>query len=349
MKMRRLLFLTLAAILSLTLAIPVMADPGEVEVPTEGEITGGTIPPVIEYKWELPDEDVTVADGVCQIIPPPATMDWTTQPATETEGTNPLVIWAVVSDEEGIGDIMTVYNEVYETGQYPSGPYKWQKVMVEVTDPAEIEASKVAAVASGQLTQAEADEIDAKWLKNDCRIYKYEGVIDTHQPSGTWTVKVYATDKGGSTTTTPLVNTIEVVGILAFALDFDVVDWGPIKPLTTDTVPGDEILDSMDLAAPGTNDNPPTIKNLGNDSFRLKMLYDKMVGTVYKKEIDKFDATFKGVHKATMNAGTWYTWPVDAYLERCHHTQIDFSIHPSAEVTTDTYEGALHITVVAVP
>jgi hypothetical protein len=335
--MKKLLFVALVVILSLASAVPVMAEVPPADVPTEGEVTGGTIPPVIQYKWELPDDD-PVTPG-CQIIPPAGTWDPTT--AVETEGVNPLVVWAVVCDEEGIGDIMTVYNEVWEPG---AAAYKWQEVMVEVTVAAEIEQAKIDAVASEQITQAQADEIDLKWSKGECKIFKYEGQIDTHQPSGTWTVEVYATDTGGSTSTR-LINTFGVIGILAFAIDFDVVDWGSFKPNITDTVSGNEIMEPMPNA-PGENNNPPTIKNLGNDPFTLKLMYDPMIGTTDLKVIDKFDATFMGVSIDPMDAGTWYTWPTTAKLERCHATQIDFSVHPSSLVTTDTYVGALHLTIV---
>ena len=334
------MFVALAAILALMLVTPVMAaDPTPADVPTAGEVSGGVYPPTVQYKWELPDDDPTTAG--CQIIPPPGTMNFAVDPTVETEGVNPLIVWAVVCDQEGIGDIMTVYNEVWEPG---AAAYKWQEIMIEVTNQTEIETAIAAAVASEQITQVEADDILEKHSKNDCLIFKYEGQIDTHQPPGTWRVDVYATDTGGATSTT-LSNNLTVVGILAFAIDFDVVDWGPMKPNITDTVAGNEILDPM-LLTPGTNDNPPTIKNLGNLALTLKLTYDPMVGSTYGKVINKFDATFLGHQIDPMDAGTTYTWPASPKLERCHHTQIDFSVHPGPEVTTDTYTGALHLTVV---
>jgi len=329
------ILLALALVLSFT-AIPVMAEVQEEEVLTSGVIAGGSSPPVIKAKWELPDDDPV--KHRCQIIPPPGTWDPTT--GDETEGVNPLVVWAVVRDDEGIDDIMTVQNEVLE----PDGTMKWQAKMTEVTDPEVIEAAKAAAVNSTQITQAEADEIDTELSKREAKIYCYEGEIDTHQPAGMYTAIVYATDKGGETSE-KVSNTFEVISILAFAIDFDLVDWGPMKPLTKDQVSGNEVMEPMPNAA-GLNKNPPTIKNLGNDPLRLKLKFDPMIGEVQKKVIDRFDATFMGSTKDPIMAGSWYTFPTTTKLERCHATQIDFSVTPGELVTTDTYKGKVYVTVV---
>ena len=183
------ILLALALVLSFT-AIPVMAEVQEEDVLTSGVIAGGGSPPVIKAKWELPDDD-PLTPG-CQIIPPPGT--WNPATGLETEGVNPLVVWAVVRDDEGIGDIMTVQNEVLE----PDGTMKWQEKMTEVTDLEVIEDAKAAAVNSTQITQAQALELDAELSKGEAKIYCYEGEIDTHQPAGMYTAIVYATDKGPS-------------------------------------------------------------------------------------------------------------------------------------------------------
>ena len=343
--MKKVISVGLLLLLALSLvAGPAMAaEPPPVDVDTAAEVAGGSIAPVIKAKFELPDDDPVTA-GLQKILPPGT---WDPATGTQTLGTCPLVVWAVVTDEEGVADILAVQNEVTDS----EGTLKWQEVMIEVTDPVEIEAAKAAAVASGQISQALADDIDVEISKGEAKIYKYEDQIDTHQPAGFYTVEVYATDKGGQTSI-KIQNTFEVYSTLAFAIDFDIVDWGPIKPLTMDTVSGNEVMEPM-LNPPGQNPNPPTIKNLGNDPLSLKLHFDPMVGDIQGKEITVFDACFMGVMIDPIPACTWVDWVNDVdpavspvKLERCHETQIDFSVHPPSTVTTDTYKGKLQITVI---
>ena len=329
--------------LSLMVSPATAAEPPPVPVDTSAEIAGGSIAPVIKAKWELPDDDPAVA-GLQKILPPGT---WDPATGTQTLGMTQLVVWGVVTDEEGVADIMTVQNEVIDS----EGTQKWQEVMIEVTDMVEIEAAKVAAVESGQISQAMADDIDIELSKGEAKIYKYMDWIDTHQPAGTYTCIVYATDFGGQTSV-KVSNTFEVYSTLAFAIDFDLVDWGPIKPLTKDTVSGNDVMEIMPNP-PGQNPNPPTIKNLGNDPLSLKLHFDPMVGVNQGKTIDSFDAIFMGVEIDPIPASTWVDWVNDVAvpqkLPRCNETQIDFSVHPPATVTTDVYKGALHITVIDPP
>ena len=116
-------------------------------------------------------------------------------------------------------------------------------------------------------------------------------------------------------------------------------------PLTKDQVSGSEVMDPM-LNAAGLNKNPPTIKNLGNDPLTLKLKFDPMIGEVQKKVINRFDATFMGYTQDPIMAGSWYTFPTTTKLERCHATQIDFSVTPGELVTTDIYKGKVYVTVV---
>lgn len=295
----------------------------------------GAFPPEIKAKWVLPDDDPAVAG--CQIIPNPGVWD----PATgvETEGEHPIEIWVVATDPEGIADIMTIQNEVIDS----EGFMKWQAECVEVTDPVAIENAKKAAVASGQITQELADDIDRELLKGWAKIYCYHDVITSHQPAGFYEVIAYATDYSGQTSV-KVSNTFEAYSILAYAIDFDVVDFGPMKPLVKDTVSGNEIMEPMTKPA-GENNNPPTIKNMGNDPLSLKLYFDPMVGDTQGKTINEFDATFMGETIDPIPACTW----VDSFpqkLERCHMTQIDFSMHPGTLVTLDTYTGTVHLTVI---
>jgi len=333
----KIIALLIAVIMTSAVVVPmVMAQPPTEEVPVKGVISSGSddYPPEIKAKWELPDNDPTVPG--CQIIPNPGVWD----PATglETEGEHRVEIWVVVTDPEGIGDIMAVQNEVIDS----EGLMKWQAECIEVVDPGAIEAAKTAAVASGQITQAMADDIDLELSKGEAKIYCYVDVITSHQPAGIYTVIAYATDFGGKTSV-KVSNTFEVYSILAYAIDFDVVDFGPMKPLTKDTVSGNEIMDSM-LNPPGMNNNPPTIKNLGNDPLTLKLHFDPMVGDTQSKIINEFDATFMGKSIDPIMASEWVDF-LPEKLERCHWTQIDFSVHPGTLVTSDTYTGALQITV----
>jgi hypothetical protein len=319
-------------------------------------MTGGGIPPTIKAKWELDDDDPGVTG--CQLVVPAATWDPLT--GAQVLGAVDVTTWTVVTDEEGIMDIMTVYNEVWEPDP-ALGPCddiilieKWQEIMVEftmdvdpvtgqVTIPTDVQDAIDAAYASGQISDVLKADIEAELVKKEARIFYYTGEINTHQASGCYTSKVYATDTGGATSTITA-NTFEVYSTLAFAIDFDVLNWGPIKPNITKTISGNDVMETM-LEAAGANDNPPTIKNLGNDPLSLKVMFDEMVGSQFGKKITSFDCVFMGIPIDPMAAGTEYSWEDLAYLERCHEYQIDFSIHPDSTIVADTYSGMANISI----
>jgi hypothetical protein len=348
---KKLLAVVLALVLTLSISVPVLADGSD--IPTGAEMTGGGLAPTIKAKWELDDDDCVTAG--CQLIVPAG--QWDPATGVQTLGTVPVTTWTVVTDEEGIADIMTVYNEVWEPDP-TLGPCedvvlveKWQEIMIElpmeagppVTIPAVGMDAIEAAVASEQITQACADDLIAELTKKEARMYYWTGEIDTHQASGCYTSKVYATDTGGATSAVTS-NTFEVYSTLAFAIDFDVLNWGPIKPNITKTISGNDVMEVM-LGAAGTNDNPPTIKNLGNDPLSLKVTFDEMVGSSFGKKITSFDCVFMGIPIDPMAAGTEYSWTELAYLERCHEYQIDFSIHPDSTIVADTYSGMANISI----
>jgi len=340
--------LALALVLALSFTLPVAAT--TTDVTTGAEMSGTGIPPVIKAKWEAHDDD-PLTPG-CQIIPPPSAWDPST--GILTEGVTDIEVWAVVTDEEGIADIMTVQNEVL----HPDGSMKWQEVMVEIpitgnprVIPPFVYDHLAEAVASGQITQALADDIIAELLKGEARIFKYIGQYNTHtQPAGKYEAIVYATDFGGSTSV-KIHNNFWIISILAYAIDFDVVNWGFIKPLVTDTVSGNETMDPMTQPA-GKNNNPPTIQNLGNDPLSLKLHFTEMVGKVQGKKITQFDATFMGYTIDPITASTWVDWTkagpggTAVKLTQCHKSQLDFSIHPPNTITSDSYSGKINITVV---
>lgn len=314
----------IALALVAALAVPALA--ADELVPTTGEIGSGEYPPVIKAKWVLPDDDL-FAPGV-QIIPNPGT--WNPETGEETEGEKQMECWVVVTDEEGIEDITSVQCEVIDS----EGTLKWQKECVQIEDLELIEAAKQAAVDSGQLTAAEAADIDTELEKHEAKIYRCEGVITNHQPAGTYQCICYANDQGGATSDKE-VNLFEVISIYAFAIDFNVVDFGPMKPCKQDWVSGNDVMEPFGA-------NPPTIKNLGNDPFTLVLHFDPMVNE-QGKTIEEFDATFMGETIEPIMASDWVTFTNK--LERCQATEIDFSVHPPYTATSGTYWGNVTISI----
>jgi hypothetical protein len=306
----------LMSVASLTVAMVGAQD--SAELPTSAQVNlGNDPPPAVPWKWELPDDDL--ATPCTQIYP-------------ALESSRMIDVFAIVTDADGITDISLVYVQVL----HPDGSVKYHQIdMVHITDTEIIEASKVAALASGKLTIEEVLEIDYMISEEIARMYWAQFELHYCQPAGIYTITVYAVDQSGNIGM--LTNTdLYYVPVAAFRLDFTCVSFGDIKPCVEKIVPGD-----WDMATP----DKPTIKNIGNIPIRIKVHFTEMIGTEFGKLIEDFDASFHPLvgtkEKLLLKACEWGIF--NQCLELCHTEKLDFSVHAPLGTPTDSYTGLVHI------
>ncbi len=351
-----------ALIMVMSLAFPLASVRAD-DVPTSAEVKAGSTPPVIEWKWELPDMNSSVPGiqygtatdihqhdddmNLSPINPPAAHNMMQVAPNLEDQPeVRKVEYWVAVQDIGGISDITDTFVKVY----HPDGSLKYQLhgtgnfQAPTATNPLTPVACSAlgdattsgtvleAAVHSGQMTTAEAFTIVDQCNKHQKLVFRMVGEISKHQPSGEYKVEATGVDQAGSTGS--MTNWFDVLSVIGLRLDFSSVNFGQILPNTPKWVPGD-----LNFNPP--IDTKPTVKNVGNDPMKLSLLFTNMTGNNFGKLITEFDAQLDSEQIPVIPAGTTVTF---------NHTlgsnvlgQLDLSIHPGS-IPADVYAGTLTLT-----
>ncbi len=287
--MKKVLGILLALALVLAFSVPALADvpPVTTQVEVVGDATGS--PPIIKAKWEKfshyldsgalrPDramytldyttyDDDPLLDGI-QVFPPGQ---------NDPQGEIDVEYWAVVTDHQGLADIVFVSADV----RHPDGSPKYEVMLLQVCtnylDPMvkeEAIAEMTAADEAGAITYNTNPETGNPYTLDDL-IFEYEqneawifmGVewLDYHQPHGIYTVEVCAADQGLKKDYKT--NTFEYVKEASIAIDFTVLDFGQVLLCKEVPISGDN-----DMTTP----NKPTVKNLGNCDAHVNVHFDDM-------------------------------------------------------------------------
>ncbi len=348
-----LLILSLAALPEGT-----QADGGlDYEVGTTGFATSEGTPPVVNYKWELPDMDSydegiqycaymptdLNSNGICDADDEPLIPGMQMYPNINNDPElRQIEYWAAAHDDNGLGDIASVWVDVY----HPDGSFKYQVELLPVdcseiglfddsVSPTRIDiyAPLLAAIDTDQMTYAEAEDLITRCYKNEKLVFKGHEVLHHHQPPGLYLVQAFALDWGGALSL-PLENIFEVMPISYLNIDFGLIDWGEMKPGITRVVSGDE-----DMSTP----NKPTVKNGGNVPLFLGLHFTALtkVGDP-SKVVEVFDAKLMGQMIDPIFASQW-VWFDQVQLPPCTPKQLDVSIHPPLKLPPGTYEGTLDV------
>ncbi len=315
-------------------------------------------PPVVNYKWELPDMDSSLvgiqycadpanpqdlnANGICDADDEPLVAGMQMYPnINDQPETRQIEYWVAADDPNGLPDLAAAWTEVW----HPDGSFKYQVDLLPVdcseigfyddsASPAivNIHPPLLAAIDTGQMTEAEAEDLIIRCYKNEKQVYKGWEEIHTHQMPGLYLVQAYAQDWCAALSP-PLENVFEVLPISYLNIDFTVIDWKDIKPGITKWLSGDE-----DLSTP----DKPTVKNGGNVPLALGIHFTEMtmVGDP-SKVINEFDARLMGETIDPIFASIWYWFGVR--LPPCTPKQLDLSIHPPDKLPPGTYEGVVNI------
>jgi hypothetical protein len=334
--MKKLLTVLLVVAFALVTAAPALAQgPTTGQATTEAVVTGAGKPPIIKAKWEWSPNDDPSRPGI-QIWPNPA------GPKPGQGGQTEIWVWAVVTDTNGIGDITGVYFKVFEPGGdrcNQPGPCaacpepNVEKVQVHMVKETNWEAAKQHALATGQLTPAQAAELDEELSKHAAEMWVGSWVYEVHQPAGDYCIEVTAVDQAGNKT--KLGDCILIESIVVLAIDFDTVDFGEIVPRAEKWVMGNDTFE------PG--DGRPTVWNQGNDPASLRVHFTPMVGAQEGKTIEQFNVQLMS-QRVDLKASEWAT--LEGPILPCTPVQIDFSIHPPEFLPADSYSGTVELEMV---
>jgi len=326
-------------------------------VGTSGYATSEGTPPVVNYKWELPDMD-SYDEGIQYCACTPTDLNANLICDADDEPLMPgmqmypninnlpeprqIEYWAAAHDDNGLGDIASVWVDVY----HPDGSFKYQVELLPVdcseiglfddsVSPTRIDiyAPLLAAIDTDQMTYAEAEDLITRCYKNEKLVFKGHGDLVTHQPPGLYLVQAFALDWGGAQSL-PRENLFEVLPIAYLNIDFSIINWGEMKPGIQRVVSGDE-----DLSTP----NKPTVKNGGNVPLFLGLHFTALhkVGDP-SKIVDVFDAKLMGQNIDPIPASSW-VWFNLVQLPPCTPKQLDLSVHPPSKLPPGTYEGTLDV------
>ncbi|MDP2948184.1 MAG: hypothetical protein Q8P22_01425 [Chloroflexota bacterium] len=350
--------LLVGALAGLILAIGLLpqgtakADPW---VPTQANVSGADPrnAPVIEWKWELPDMNDAAAgiqydspgdhdSSVFPATPPVSHNMMQVAPNLEDDPAPQLIeYWVAVQDPNGLGDIQTVWVNVYE----PPNVFKYKLHLDRVTcNEATLGNWNLAgtvlgaAYETGQMTAAEAGNILYQCNQNNKAVYHAVGDISKHQPCGEYRVEAGVTDLAGNVGT--MTNWFDVLCVVGLEIDFDAVDWGGITPGVRDWVQGDWTWDR-----PPGGSVPPTVKNTGNTPMFVGLGFTEMVGYNFNQLITVFDARLIDL-AGDVTIDPISTWTLVTFpnpLQSNEQAKLDVSIHPQWGLPADWYNGWMWI------
>jgi hypothetical protein len=277
--MKKIIVLTLTVLMVLSLVAPgiALAETTEVNV-----AEGGGQSPIVKCKWESEPDDPNYESGDpthqtdgFQILPPLAACT-----------TKTICYYAVVTDNESMGNVAQVFADVY----HPQGsPYPYDDSVVGGVDPMpyfkyevpfsylytrdQAEAMVWEAYYMGLITfndpDYDIDDVIYELDKGTAALWMGCEEIDYEQPGGDYDVYVYAVDNNNNLSA-PLHNQFLYVPTCGIEVDFTGIDFGSTNLGEEKMIPGDTIWD----CTPGINN--ATVRNIGNTWVHVKIEFDDM-------------------------------------------------------------------------
>ncbi len=307
-------------------------------------------PPWIKAKWELWLDPNTKA--LTDVDP--------SKPGTQGDivpgGDTYFYTFVIVSDPNGISDLSNgnVYVDVWhpECG-WGDGSFKYQVHAWDITPPTDdfgvpmldtpvfkdytVKELLDRGVAAGYFNQTQADELLEEIYQNEAKIYVAELKISYHQPYGWYKVVAWATDNSGATSD-KFTNYFEVRPMLAWATDFQSVEFNNVKVGVKAVVGGD-----YDMSTP----SKPTIRNLGNTPIQLYAYSSDVVSSTEppKNFSNVFDMRFLDQIIDPLPSFEWVKF--NNMLPPCNTTKIDFSLTLPQGAPASDYTGYILLKFVA--
>jgi hypothetical protein len=327
---KKLIAILIAVVMTLTLALPVMASVGTgVEV-----VSGGSDPPVIKCKWETPDDgDPTHIDPGTQVYPP-----------MQYDALKDITIFVVVTDDFDKGEVSQVVADVWHPEGPPEyGSLKKDNLSLSIMSLTAGMSAFESGVNEGLIVYY--DEFDYAEVIHEleqgyARVWCVTWQIHYHQPAGDYLVEVTALDSDGIKSTT-VQNYFEYVAVSGIEIDFDSITYPNVKIGRWSDVGG-----NMEFV-PG--DGMPTVRSIGNTNNWLYIVQDDMNFGDYEDGRWKVTYDARLGPQADDNDSTKiYYDPYEKMkfpnmLPKCNTMKLDFSIHP---IWGDdgSYTGTMEIT-----
>jgi len=318
--------LGLAALVMVVFAFCMILPVSAADVDTSACINGGTggMAPIVKCKWEQIDlcHYGTLEDGDPRHRIPGSQF----LPNATFEGEKWVWYYAVVTDNDGWQDIMTVAADVWhpDNDLGGDGSFKYQVLMVDWL-PKDVSVMLFKDAANAGLIEY-SDNFDYAEVLNEIEkgtAWVYFGAAKIHycQPAGDYKVQVHAVDLCGGNSNV-LENTFRWVPTSAAQFDFTQVDYGTIKPGFHVMRAGDTIFDTSDK---------PTVRNVGNVPIRINIEQDDMglgKSTSFGKDVWNvyYDARMGNDDANLMNYAPYDMVTLPNPLLQCHTDELDFSI-----------------------
>ncbi len=357
--------------------VAAQTTPPAVSVPASAQVNGTGLAPTVDFNWQLPDMQPSVAGiqyGTAtnshQHDDDMSTVGIQITPVLDDDPIRLMEYWWVVESPYGIGAINDAFIRVLATnGQlkyqlhgtapaYPAMPsivrnssaFGWGVGPSDYLQPntaadlttvpcsalsswTAVGTPLEAAIDTGQLTAAQAENIYVRCTKQEVEVFRVVGPLTKKQPAGTDTVVAYVADTSGNIG--QLSKTFTDLPIVGWKKDFTTINWGAISPNTFKVLSGDRDFGST----------PPTIENMGNIDIFLNVNFHDLAGATLGKVINSFDIS---VGTETLAPPFVTIDPVASGAPVCVNrallsndpTELDLSIHPKS-IPNDSYSGSI--------
>lgn len=239
--------------------------------------------------------------------------------------------YAIVSDPNGIADIVTVYEQLF----YPNNTQVTSEVTCnDITgNVAEYTQALKDAVNASLISSADYTNytVGLQASKARYKIFKIKNSLSNCDPAGSYRVYFKVADRSGGYN---FDNTnFDYTALKAIGLDFDSVNYGSVSVGIRKVIGGDE-----DWSTPAL----PTIKNEGNDPLKIEIKASKLKGDTLGQYVQASDLSAE-LGAASLPQLSESFQLLDSPLIPCTPTQIDFDITPSYGTTTDNYRGTIAV------
>lgn len=318
----------LLAVMAMLTTVP-FASAEEVDV--MATISSAGNPPVIEsmFVMDMVNAEYNESGDLEHLLP--GTQIMPNPGVGISEVTTEFYKFIVVSDPNGMQDIVEVYEKLFNTTGSQMG---LEVTCVDITDTADQDAALLAALEIGLIDQAEYDNL--LWmldpLKQQAKMFKVSNTLTNHDEPGIYEVYFKAVDTGGAYVIDYLY--FDYMALKAIELDFTSVNYGPIMVNVEKWVAGDEDWSTADR---------PTIKNQGNEPLQIVVDATDLIGFDLGQTIgaEALSVELLGEHVYDLSSPV----TLQGFLMPCTPTQISFDITAPVGTAADSYSGDIVITI----
>ena len=308
-------------------------------------VSGNGNAPVINYQFALsqneadgsiiPGDDLEPHDDAMTQVMPIAGDGMTESQKTFRK-------YVVVSDENGISDIATVYEQLRNATE---GDMTAELVATDITaDVTQWTEAINQAYAMNLITEAAKNDTlyGLQESKAQYKIFRIDNTLSNHDEPGIYNVYFKVVDNGGAfeeNTQDGAIGYLQVeyLSLKAFETDFDAVAYGNIIVNSRKVISGDEVWDTA---------LKPTIKNQGNVNIQINASASDLTGV--NSPSQTIPASALSIHLAGFDIHQLSNTPQTLLnaIVPCTPEQVDFDITAPYGTSANFYEGTITLEMV---